>query len=128
MKIKTLVVDDEPDVTFTLKTTLEPTGLFHIDTFNEPSKALSNFRPHTYDLAILDIMMPQMNGFELMREIKRVDESVKICLLTALSELSEYAMDIKKICPTLNRNCIIKKPIENTALLKQLTQMLNKNN
>ena len=44
MKIKTLVVDDEPDVTFTLKTTLEATGLFHTDMFNEPSKALSNLR------------------------------------------------------------------------------------
>ena len=73
MKIKALVVDDEPDVTFTLKTTLEATGPFHIDTFNEPSKALSNFRPHIYDLAILDIIMPQM---------------------TALSKLSEYMMDI----------------------------------
>ena len=54
--------------------------------------------------------MPQMNRFELMRQIKRVDKSVKICLLTALSKLSEYATDIKKICPTLNKNCIIKKP------------------
>jgi DNA-binding NtrC family response regulator len=44
MKIKTLVVDDEPDATFTLKTTLEATGLFQTDTFNEPSKALSNLR------------------------------------------------------------------------------------
>jgi CheY-like chemotaxis protein len=128
MKIKTLVVDDEPDVTFTLKTTLEATGLFHIDTFNEPSKALSNFRPHIYDLAILDIMMPQMNGFELMREIKKVDESIKVCLLTALSELSEYMADIKEICPTLDRNYIIKKPIENIALLRQLKQILNQNN
>jgi DNA-binding response OmpR family regulator len=58
--------------------------------------------PHTHDLAILDIMMPQMNGLESMREIKRVDEIVKICLLTALSKLSEYATDIKKIRPTLN--------------------------
>ena len=64
-------------------------------------------------------MMPQMNGFELMREIKRVDEIVKICLLTALSKLSEYATDIKKICPTLNKNFIIKtKKIP--ALLRQL--------
>lgn len=85
---------------------MEATGLFHIDTFNEPSKALSNFRPHTYDLAILDIMMPQMNGFELMREIKKVDGRVKVCLLTALSELSEYSADIKEICPTLDRNYI----------------------
>ena len=61
MKIKTLVVDDEPDFTFSLKTTLEATGFFHTYTFNEPSKTLSNFTPHAYDLATLDIMMPQMN-------------------------------------------------------------------
>lgn len=72
--------------------------------------------------------MPQMNGFELMREIKKVDGRVKVCLLTALSELSEYSADIKEICPTLDRNYIIKKPIENTALLKQLKQVLRQNN
>jgi CheY-like chemotaxis protein len=69
--------------------------------------------------------MPQMNGFELMREIKKVDESIKVYLLTALSELSEYMTDIKEICPTLDRNYIIKKPIENTALLRQLKQIPN---
>ena len=128
MKIKTLVVDDEPDVTFTLKTTLEATGLFHVDTFNEPSKALASFKPHSYDLAILDIMMPQMNGFELMCKIKKVDGSIKVCLLTALSELSEYSAYINELCPTFDRNYIIKKPIENTALLKQLKQVLSQNN
>jgi CheY-like chemotaxis protein len=58
VKARILVVDDEPDVTYTLKTTLEATGLFAIYPFNEPSLALSNFRPNKYDLAILDIRMP----------------------------------------------------------------------
>ncbi|HEX5976613.1 MAG TPA: response regulator, partial [Nitrososphaeraceae archaeon] len=66
MKAKILVVDDEPDVTYALKATLEATGSFDIYPFNEPSLALSNFKPDTYDLAILDIRMPQMNGFELL--------------------------------------------------------------
>jgi DNA-binding response OmpR family regulator len=124
MKTKILVVDDEPDITLTLKTILEETGFFDIDTFNEPSIALSKFRPQTYDLIVLDIRMPQMNGFELLREIKKVDENVKVCFLTALSELTEYTAAIKEICPTLDENCIVKKPIDNIALVEQLNQIL----
>jgi two-component system, OmpR family, response regulator ChvI len=124
MKTKILVIDDEPDVTYTLKATLEATGFFDIATFNEPNKALSNFRPHIYDLVVLDIKMPQMNGFELLREIKKIDENVKVCFLTAVSELTEYAEAIKEISPTLDENCIIKKPIENIELVKQLNQII----
>ena len=124
MKTKVLVVDDEPDVTYTLKATLEATGFFDIVTFNEPDKALSNFRPHIYDLVVLDIKMPQMNGFELLREMKKIDENVKVCFLTAVSELTEYAEAIKEISPTLDENYIIKKPIENIELVKQLNQII----
>ena len=124
MKAKILVVDDEPDVTYTLKATLEATGFFAIYPFNEPSLALSNFRPNIYDLAILDIKMPQMNGFELLHEIRKIDENVKVCFLTAVSELAEYATTIKEISPILDQNCIIKKPIENIELVKQLNQII----
>lgn len=122
MKAKVLVIDDEPDVTYTLKATLEETGFFDIYPFNEPSLALSNFRPNMYDLAILDIRMPQMNGFELLHEIRKIDENVKVCFLTAVSELTEYATAIKKIHPPLDGNCIIKKPIDNMELAKQNTK------
>jgi CheY-like chemotaxis protein len=124
MKTKILVVDDEPDVTYTLKATLEATGFFDITTFNEPNRALSNFRPHIYDLVVLDIKMPQMNGFELLREIKKIDENVKVCFLTAVSELTEYAAAIKEISHTLDQNLIIKKPIENIELVKQINQII----
>jgi CheY-like chemotaxis protein len=124
VKAKILVVDDEPDVTYTLKATLEATGLFAIYPFNEPGLALSNFRPNIYDLAILDIRMPQMNGFELLHEIRKIDENVKVCFLTAISELTEYATAIKKIYPPLDENCIIKKPIDNMELAKQLNRIL----
>jgi two-component system, OmpR family, response regulator ChvI len=124
MKTKILVVDDEPDVTYTLKATLEATGFFDIATFNEPNKALSNFRPNVYDLVVLDIKMPQMNGFELLREIKKIDENVKVCFLTAVSELTEYEAAIKEQSPTLDQNRIIKKPIENIELVKQLNQII----
>ncbi|MDQ3838611.1 MAG: response regulator [Thermoproteota archaeon] len=125
MKAKVLVVDDEPDVTYTLKATLEATGFFDIYMFNEPSLALSNFRPNTYDLVILDIRMPQMNGFELLNEIKKIDENVKVCFLTAVSELTEYKTSIKKILPALDENYIIRKPIDNIELVRQLNQILN---
>jgi two-component system, OmpR family, response regulator ChvI len=93
--------------------------------FNEPSLALSNFRPNTYDLVILDIRMPQMNGFELLNEIKKIDENVKVCSLTAVSELTEYKTSIKKILPALDENYIIRKPIDNIELVRQLNQILN---
>ena len=125
MKAKILVVDDEPDVTYTLKATLEASDFFDIYTFNEPSLALSNFRPNTYDLVILDIRMPQMNGFELLNEIKKIDENVKVCFLTAVSELTEFKTAIMKIHPALDENCIIRKPIDNIELVRQLNQVLN---
>jgi two-component SAPR family response regulator len=70
--------------------------------------ALSNFKPSYYDLVILDIKMPVMNGFELLREIKKVDESVKVCFLTALSEFRNYMPHISEVWSTLDENYIIR--------------------
>jgi len=51
---------------------------FVVDTFNEPKEALSNFKPNYYDLIILDIKMPNMDGFELYREMKEKDPNIKV--------------------------------------------------
>src|SRR6476619_2101524 len=78
---KILVVDDEPDVNLTLKVTLEDKG-FIADTFDDPLLALQNFRAgQSYDLLILDVKMPKMNGFELYREIRKINDKVKVCFL-----------------------------------------------
>ena len=61
---------------------LEDVG-FNIDTFNDPSLALENFQPNLYDFIILDIVMPKMGGFELYKQLKKVDPGVKVCFLTA---------------------------------------------
>ncbi|HYP42699.1 MAG TPA: response regulator, partial [Candidatus Nitrosocosmicus sp.] len=61
---KILVVDDEPDLTFACNMILELEG-FVVDTFNDPALALSNFKPNYYDLALFDIKMPKMDGFDL---------------------------------------------------------------
>ena len=67
---KILIVDDEPDIASSLKMGLEYNG-FEVHAFNDPVEALSNFKAGSYDLVLLDIKMPKMNGFELCQEIKR---------------------------------------------------------
>jgi DNA-binding response OmpR family regulator len=71
-KKKILVVDNEPDMTRMLKMALEPVG-FIVDTFNDPVLALKGFKPNLYDLVILDIIMPRMNGFQLYEQLKKMD-------------------------------------------------------
>ncbi|HKG29649.1 MAG TPA: response regulator, partial [Nitrososphaeraceae archaeon] len=85
---KILIVDDEPDITSSLKMGLEYNG-FEVQTFNDPVEALSNFKASSYDLVLLDIKMPKMNGFELCQEIKKEDEKVKVCFLTAFEPSHE---------------------------------------
>jgi two-component system, OmpR family, response regulator ChvI len=65
-----LIVDDEQDITFALRIALEPNG-FEVDTFNDPLEALSNFKAGLYNLLLIDIKMPKMNGFELYQELER---------------------------------------------------------
>jgi DNA-binding response OmpR family regulator len=77
-----LLVDNEPDDTCVLSMGLEDAG-FKIDAFNDPMLALSNFKPNFYASSILDINMPKMNGYELYKEIRKIDDKVKIFILTA---------------------------------------------
>jgi DNA-binding response OmpR family regulator len=77
-----MAVDDEADITFTLKKELEQSG-FSIDVFNDPIVALSKFKPDYYDLILLDVHMPQMNGLDLYQEINKKDQNVKACFVTS---------------------------------------------
>jgi two-component system, OmpR family, response regulator ChvI len=80
-KARILIVDDDPDITLTFRIGLEKNG-FVVTIFNDPLKALSTFRAGLYDLLLLDVRMPRMNGFELYREIEKVDNP-KVCFITA---------------------------------------------
>jgi DNA-binding response OmpR family regulator len=82
MTKRILLIDDEPDITFTIKDILEDNG-FQIDSFNDPILALNSYKSNFYDLVILDIKMPKMDGFELYNKIREKDPKVKICFLTA---------------------------------------------
>ena len=72
MTKKILVIDDEPDLTYTIKNILEDNG-FEVDSFNDPILALDNYKANFYDLIILDIKMPKMDGFELYVKITEKD-------------------------------------------------------
>lgn len=113
---KILVVDDELDITISIKNGLTRKG-FDVDTFNDPATALENYRAGTYDLLLLDIRMPKMNGFELCREIKKKDNSVRVCFFTAFEV---YYDEFKKIFPNLEVKCFIRKPITINELVSHI--------
>jgi DNA-binding response OmpR family regulator len=117
-KKKVLIVDDEPDVTETFKLGLEQNG-FSVDTFNDPEIALSNFNPNFYDIMLLDIKMPKMNGFELYEKIRKKDNSAKTkaCFITAYEV---YYQSLREQFPGTKIDCYIKKPIQINDLAKRL--------
>jgi DNA-binding response OmpR family regulator len=121
-KKKILVVDDEADLTILCSLALEYYG-FKVDTFTDPRKALSNYKPGYYDLVILDIMMPKMDGFQLYNEIKKKDQKANLCFLTA-SELY-YEQFRKEEYSAIDKNLFIQKPIQNEELLKEVNRRIS---
>jgi two-component system catabolic regulation response regulator CreB len=85
--------------------------------------ALDNVKPGLFDLAILDVKMPVMNGFSLYNEIRKVDDKIKICFLTAATDIY-YEVFRKKAFPHIEENFIIRKPIENELLLKKIRSII----
>jgi DNA-binding response OmpR family regulator len=119
---KILVVDDEADLTMLCRLALEYHG-FKVDSFNDPQEALSSYKPDFYDLIILDIKMPKMDGFQLYDEIKKKDQKAKVCFLTA-SELY-YEEFRKREYNAIDKNLFIRKPIENEELLKEVDRIIS---
>ena len=116
MSKRILVVDDEADTNTALHEILEQNG-FIVDSYEDPFLALENFKPHFYDLLILDIKMPEMSGFSFYREIKKRDVKMKVCFLTA-GEM--YYGSYSDIFSSLAANCFIRKPVTNEELLEHL--------
>jgi CheY-like chemotaxis protein len=117
-----LLVDDEPDVTYTIRRVLENNG-FVVDSYTESTLALSNFKLGLYDLLLLDIKMPKMDGFELYQKMKEIDRNVKICFLTA-SELFYEEYRRADAYPRVNKEHFMQKPIGTEELLRQLNEIL----
>jgi DNA-binding response OmpR family regulator len=123
MNKRVLLVDDEPDLNLTIKIILEENG-FKVDSFTDPLVALENFKEEEgmYELLILDMKMPNMNGFELYRQIRKIDDKVKVCFLTA-SEM--YYGVYTEIFNSLDAEYFIQKPIDNEELVKRLNRILS---
>lgn len=119
---KILIVDDDEDILFTIKSVLQESG-FMVDSFNNARSALENFVPDLYNVAVLDIKMPQMNGFELYEKIVDIDTKVKVIFLTALAELGDYKGFKKKVFPKWGERHFVQKPIENEDLIERVKMM-----
>lgn len=121
---KILVIDDEQDITFSLKTVLEENGYACVDTFNDPIDVISKYndQPGTmYDLLIIDILMPRMNGFELYEKIKKIDNNAKVCFISAYRIYFEALRDMY---PDYEVDCFVNKPFENDDLLRKVASTL----
>jgi CheY-like chemotaxis protein len=117
------MVDDEPDIIYSIKRVLEDNE-FVVDSYTDPTLALSNFRPGLYDLILLDIKMPKMNGFDLYQKIMEIEGNVKICFLTA-SELFYEEYRRLDAYPSLDKAYFIQKPFRIEQLLRELNEILN---
>jgi len=109
-----LLIDDDLDITITLKKVLEREG-YNVHAFNDPLKTLKEFRKGGYNLIILDIKMPRMNGFDLYNEIRKIDDKVNVCFLTT-GEINPADKDYQ----TISDNLFLRKPIENEVLLQAI--------
>jgi CheY-like chemotaxis protein len=110
-----LIVDDDPDITLTFKKGLEEENetngnkvVLQVFSYNNPLLALSEFKPHFYDLLLIDVNMPRMNGFEFSEKILELDLNVRICYISA-GEMNIEAL--REQYKSLSIGCFIKKPI-----------------
>jgi len=111
-----LLVDDDPDVTTVFGLGLQDEG-FDVHTYNDPLEALSQFRPDFYDLLLVDINMPEMNGIDLSIKILELDTNVKICFITAGDANIEV---LRELYPTRSIGCYIKKPVTIDQLVRRI--------
>ena len=122
---KIFLVDDDYDHTITFKAGLEIAG-FEVDAYNDSTIALSNFKPNYYDLSLIDIKMPKINGFELSEKLLKVDDKVKVWFISAYDV---YYKTLKKEVPSKLKETIldhvIQKPVEIDNLVKQIKTELD---
>ena len=122
---KILLVDNEPDVTYAIESVLEDNG-FEVDSFNDPVLASTTYKQNYYDLILLDIKMPKMDGFELYDSIREKDKITKICFLTASEMFYESLRKARNLFgDTLGEEYFIQKPAKSDQLIRQLIHIIN---
>ena len=124
-KERVLVVDDEVEVREMISKIINLIGHEAI-TAESGNRALEILKNEAISLMITDIKMPEMDGFELYRQIKKIDDKVKVCFLTA-GEM-DYGQFRKELIPELDKNCYIQKPIETEMLIIRLNRIIAPSN
>ena len=125
---RVLIVDDDPDITLTFKKGLEAENekssnlFFEVSTYNDPINALSEFKPNLYDLLLVDINMPKMDGLEFSAKILEQDINVRVCFITA-TEINTRAL--REQYSSLSIGCFIKKPVTIENLVDRVKAELN---
>ena len=124
-KMKILLVDNEPDVTYAIRTVLEDNG-FEVDSSGDPVLVSETYKSNYYDLVILDIKMPKMDGFQLYDRIREKDQNAKICFLTASEMFYESLRQARNLLgDVLGEEYFIQKPIKTDELVRRLTDLIN---
>jgi DNA-binding response OmpR family regulator len=115
-----MVVDDEPDTAFTYKSLLSAEG-YNVQMFTDPQEALKYFvqRPDPsshYQLVLLDIRMPRLNGLQLFNKIKAVSPNTNIVFCSAL----DIAEELTSILPGISHHHIMKKPMRREDFISKI--------
>ena len=118
-----LLVEDDMD-NLALFTLILETGGYSVDGFTDPNAALSKFKPNSYDLLVLDYRMPKLNGFELYKRIREMEQETKALLLTATNE--QIIDDNAKYLQDQRLLKVIRKPVTNEDLLEEVDSILNR--
>ena len=122
---KILLVDNETDVTYALSSVLEDNG-FLVDCYNDPVVVSNTYKPNYYDLVILDIKMPKMDGLQLYENLRKKDQKTKICFLTASEMFYESLRKARNIFgDALGEEYFIQKPIKTDQLVKKLNELID---
>jgi two-component SAPR family response regulator len=120
-----MIIDNDYDTARTFKKGLEAENhkgtnnsiFFEVYTYNHPELALSEFKPNFYNLLLIDINMPVMNGFELSTKVLEIDPNPKICFMSS-AEVNHEAL--REIYPAISIGCFIKKPITVEHLVRRV--------
>ncbi len=119
-----LYVDDESRICQVIKYGLEKYG-FAVDIYSNPKSALSSFKPGIYDMLLIDVRLPDIDGLDLCNELLKIDDKVKVCFITAY-ELSEE--EVRRRASGLKTGCIIKKPVTFDALVDKINTQIQRDN